>query len=54
MDTPRTTNEAEDTPRNPKAPPWQGECAHLCLHATPNSRERDGGLRCCRCGVVVR
>ncbi len=54
MSTPHTTNEAETSPRNPKAPPWQGECAHLCLHATPSSRGRVGGFRCCRCDVIVR
>ena len=54
MDTPHTTNEVRAISRNSNPPPWQGECAHLCLHATPSSRERDDGLRCCRCDVIVR
>ncbi len=63
MNTPRVIREAEDILRiygdwDPRfgpmpAPPWQGECVHLCLHATVGSRERDSGLRCCRCNVVV-
>ena len=36
------------------AQPWQGECAHVCLHATLLSRKIDNGLHCCRCDAVIR
>ncbi|KKL26291.1 hypothetical protein LCGC14_2396800, partial [marine sediment metagenome] len=48
MNTPRVLREAEAILRH-TPPIWQGECSHVCTHATVASHRLGSEMRCCRC-----